>query len=86
MRRISHGPSRNLSTRKLVSLTALGLIRLYTLLVSPFFPPACRFRPTCSEYAAEAFKKHSLSDAGRLTIKRILRCHPWSRGGLDPVP
>ncbi len=65
---------------------ALGLIRFYQLAISPFTPPSCRYIPTCSQYGYEAITKHGLIKGGLLTAKRLLRCHPFSRGGIDPVP
>jgi putative membrane protein insertion efficiency factor len=65
---------------------ALGLIRFYQLAISPFTPPSCRYIPTCSHYGYEAIAKHGLIKGGLLTAKRLLRCHPFSRGGIDPVP
>ncbi len=49
-------------------------------------PPACRFYPTCSEYAGEAIKKHGIFKGGILAIYRLVRCNPWGGSGLDPVP
>ncbi|WP_333619418.1 membrane protein insertion efficiency factor YidD [Dietzia sp.] len=54
--------------------------------ISPLFPPSCRFEPTCSAYALEALRVHGAFKGSMLTIWRILRCAPWSRGGWDPVP
>jgi len=65
---------------------ALGLIRFYQLAISPFTPPSCRYVPTCSHYGREAITKHGLIKGGLLTAKRLLRCHPFSKGGIDPVP
>ena len=63
------------------------LLRLYKAVVSPALPPACRFHPTCSIYAAEAIARHGALKGGWLTLHRLLRCNPWlGRGGLDPVP
>ncbi len=62
------------------------LIKLYRKLISPLFPPCCRFTPTCSEYALEAFQKHGAFKGLYLTIWRILRCNPFCKGGHDPVP
>lgn len=62
------------------------LIKFYRRCISPFLPPTCRFTPTCSEYALEAFRKHGLFRGMRLTVKRLLRCHPWGGSGYDPVP
>ena len=61
------------------------IIRLYRRYVSPMLPPTCRFVPTCSEYALEAFKKENAFRAAWMTIVRILKCHPFHPGGYDPV-
>lgn len=71
---------------KVVRLFLLALIRGYQLLVSPFFPPACRYLPTCSDYAREAVALHGPLKGSWLAVRRLLRCHPWSRWGYDPVP
>ncbi|MEY4332873.1 MAG: hypothetical protein RLZZ196_1611 [Bacteroidota bacterium] len=65
---------------------ALLLIRLYQGLISPFLPNSCRFNPTCSEYARQAFQKYSIFKAFKLSLKRISRCHPWGGFGEDPLP
>ncbi|MCI5716124.1 MAG: membrane protein insertion efficiency factor YidD [Bacteroidales bacterium] len=62
------------------------LIRFYQTAISPHTPPACRFIPTCSQYALEAIKKYGPFKGGFLAIKRILRCNPWGGSGYDPVP
>ena len=62
------------------------LIALYQKLVSPWLPPACRFTPTCSQYAREALLKHGLFRGLWLAVKRLGRCHPFHTGGYDPVP
>jgi uncharacterized protein len=67
-------------------LFLLLLIRGYRQLLSPLLPPSCRFQPTCSAYALEAITRHGAVVGSWLAIKRILRCHPWSAGGYDPVP
>jgi len=64
----------------------IGLIRLYQLIVSPHFPSRCRYHPTCSQYAVDAFRKHGSLKGLWLSTKRILKCHPLSSGGHDPVP
>ncbi|MGA2000487.1 MAG: membrane protein insertion efficiency factor YidD [Terriglobales bacterium] len=61
-------------------------IRLYQRLVSPLLLPACRYVPTCSEYAHQAVELHGSTKGAMLAAWRLLRCHPFSRGGYDPVP
>ena len=61
------------------------LIRFYQILVSPVFPPCCRFYPTCSEYAVNAVMHYGVAKGMWLTCGRLLRCQPWSKGGEDPV-
>jgi len=63
----------------------LDFLRLYKTFLSPFFPPACRFTPTCSEYAMQAVEKHGAIYGTWLGTKRILRCQPFCKGGFDPV-
>lgn len=63
-----------------------GLLRAYHRLLSPLLPPRCRFEPSCSVYAAEALEVHGVLRGGWLALRRVLRCHPWGQGGLDPVP
>ncbi len=64
----------------------LGLIRFYRKHVSPLRPPCCRYIPTCSEYALEAIGKYGAWKGSWLALKRFLRCHPFHKGGYDPVP
>ncbi|PIG91462.1 membrane protein insertion efficiency factor YidD [Gloeocapsopsis sp. IPPAS B-1203] len=64
----------------------LFLIRGYRILISPLFPPTCRFHPTCSQYAMEAVERFGAWRGGILAVRRVLRCHPWHPGGYDPVP
>jgi len=63
----------------------LILIRFYQRAISPLFPPRCRFVPTCSQYALEAITKYGALKGGKMAIRRILRCHPFHKGGYDPV-
>jgi len=71
---------------QLLALPLILLIKLYQLLISPLFPPSCRFTPTCSEYTLEALKKYGILKGSWLGFKRIIRCHPWGGSGYDPVP
>ena len=64
----------------------LGLIWFYRHCISPLTPAACRYTPTCSQYAVEAIKKYGPFKGGWLALKRILRCNPWGGSGYDPVP
>ncbi len=72
--------------RTLVRGLIVGTLKGYKRIVSPHLPPACRFHPTCSDYAAEAFQTLPLWRAAGLTLWRLVRCAPWSAGGFDPVP
>ena len=62
------------------------LLKFYKREISPYLRPACRFTPTCSEYAFEAIKKYGAVKGGFLALKRLLRCNPFCKGGYDPVP
>jgi len=69
-----------------LALVLLVLVRLYRRFVSPALPRACRFEPSCAAYAEEALGRHALPRALWLIVARVLRCHPFHRGGYDPVP
>ena len=69
----------------LIARMFIMLIRGYKYLLSPLFPPACRFHPTCSAYVIEAIKKYGALRGIGKGLWRLLRCHPFSRGGYDPV-
>jgi len=69
-----------------VTALALRLLRWYKTAVSPMLPPACRYTPTCSEYATEAIERYGLLRGGFMATRRLLSCHPFARGGYDPVP
>jgi len=68
--------------RKLI----VAILRLYKLLLSPLLPSACRYYPSCSEYMRQAVEKHGVTRGLWMGAKRLLRCHPFHAGGLDPVP
>ena len=70
----------------LMKKVLLFLINFYQHYISPLYPPRCRFFPSCSSYAKEALEVHGTAKGVFLSIKRILRCHPFCRGGYDPVP
>ncbi len=64
----------------------IATIRFYQKFISPLLGSNCRYYPTCSHYMVEAIEKYGIKQGGSMGIKRILRCHPWHKGGLDPVP
>jgi putative membrane protein insertion efficiency factor len=72
--------------KRAVKLSFIALIKVYQYCISPFFPPACRYTPTCSAYAVEAIEKYGALKGSWLTLKRLLRCHPFGGSGYDPVP
>ena len=71
---------------RLPARLVLGLIRLYQRYVSPMRPPTCKYYPSCSQYAVIAIGRHGLLRGSALAAWRLLRCNPWSRGGVDDVP
>ena len=71
---------------KILALPFIFLIKIYQWIISPLLGPKCRFTPTCSTYALQAFKKYGLFKGFWLSIKRISRCHPWGGHGYDPLP
>lgn len=64
----------------------IGGVRFYQRAISPFTPPSCRFTPTCSSYALEALQRYGAARGSWMAIRRLLRCHPFCKGGYDPVP
>lgn len=80
---------RTRSTRSIGSIVSgvlLVLVRMYVVLLSPFLGGACKFYPSCSNYAREAIERHGARRGTLLALKRLLRCHPFTRGGIDLVP
>lgn len=71
---------------KACNLPFLAVIKVYRLLFSPILGGQCRFEPTCSRYAAEAYRLHGPLKGTQMTTARICRCQPWNKGGFDPVP
>jgi putative membrane protein insertion efficiency factor len=69
-----------------MKMILMALIRGYRLLVSPLFPPTCRFTPTCSQYALTAIERFGPVKGTWLAVRRVARCHPLNPGGYDPVP
>ena len=70
---------------KIAQIVVLQLLRAYKWAISPMFLPACRYVPTCSEYAMEAVDRYGVLRGGWMTLWRLLRCHPFVKGGYDPV-
>jgi putative membrane protein insertion efficiency factor len=71
---------------RVLSVPLLALIWVYRKVVSPALPPACRYYPSCSQYAEEAVRIHGPLVGPWLALRRVLRCHPYAAGGPDPVP
>lgn len=65
---------------------AIGLIVIYQRVISPMTGPSCKFYPTCSQYGVRALREHGLFKGGALTVARLVRCHPWQLGGINPPP
>ncbi|MDF1542042.1 MAG: membrane protein insertion efficiency factor YidD [Anaerosomatales bacterium] len=64
----------------------IAFVRLYQTVLSPLFPPSCRFTPSCSSYAITSLQRYGVIKGGWLSLRRLSRCHPWHPGGHDPVP
>ena len=64
----------------------MGVVKGYRLFLSPWLGSSCRFEPTCSVYALQALERHGAAAGSYLTVRRLVRCHPWCDGGHDPVP
>ena len=72
--------------KKILIYPLIFLVKIYQSIISPLFPPTCRYKPTCSEYAIQSLKKYGIIKGVFLSIKRIVNCHPWGGSGYDPVP
>jgi len=75
-----------LEANKPLKQTLVFIIKIYQFMISPFIGSHCRFYPSCSAYAQEAIQKHGCMKGGYLSLKRLLKCHPWNEGGVDLVP
>ncbi len=91
--RIDHGVLENPAETMRASVMARitvhllrALVRVYQLAISPLLMPSCRFEPSCSDYAMQALARFGAIEGVRLTVLRLLRCHPWGGAGFDPVP
>ena len=71
---------------KIMARLLMWMVRVYQVMLSPFFGQQCRFYPTCSQYALEAINRHGAIVGGCYAIRRLMRCHPWHVGGHDPIP
>lgn len=69
-----------------MSKILVALIRVYQIVISPLIPPRCKYYPSCSQYAIDAIRVHGALRGTRMAVWRLLRCNPFSNGGLDPVP
>ena len=72
--------------KKILIFPFVFLVKTYQNIISPLFPPTCRYTPTCSEYAIQSLKKYGLVKGVYLSIKRIVNCHPLGGSGYDPIP
>ena len=70
---------------KMIKIFFIIPIKIYQLLLSPFIGKSCRFEPTCSSYSIESIKRYGVIKGVSLSLKRILKCHPWGDSGYDPV-
>ncbi|HET7278018.1 MAG TPA: membrane protein insertion efficiency factor YidD [Dermatophilaceae bacterium] len=74
------------SVTRTLALPLIWVIRAYQLVISPMRQPTCRYYPSCSAYAVTALERHGLARGTWLAVRRLLRCHPWTPGGVDHVP
>ncbi len=72
--------------KKILIFPLIFIVKIYQSIISPLFPPTCRYKPTCSEYAIQSLKKYGLIKGVYLSIKRVVNCHPWGGSGYDPIP
>jgi len=72
--------------KRIISNILIIPVKVYQIIISPYFPPSCRYTPTCSNYCIEALKKHGPLKGLWLSMKRVASCNPWGGHGYDPVP
>lgn len=72
--------------RNLINAPFIGLVKIYQYAISPLLPNACRYTPTCSQYAEQAIRKYGPVKGSWLALRRLSRCHPWGGHGYDPLP
>ena len=82
----NYSSSNTKNFKKILILPLISLIRFYQVALSPLTPAACRFEPSCSNYALQALEKHGVIKGSWLALKRILSCNPWGKSGYDPIP
>lgn len=82
----NYSSSNTKNFKKILILPLISLVRFYQVALSPLTPAACRFEPSCSNYALQALEKYGVIKGSWLALKRILSCNPWGKSGYDPVP
>lgn len=75
-----------MAIHRITQISLIALIRVYRFIISGLLGHCCRFEPSCSTYAMDAIKLHGCLKGCRFALRRLLRCHPWHPGGMDPVP
>ena len=83
---IASGASPRVAATSVAARALLLLIEVYRVTLAPLIGGFCRYVPSCSVYAQEAIRRHGAGPGSRLAVRRLLRCHPFHRGGIDPVP
>ncbi len=82
----NYSSSNTKNFKKILILPLISLVRFYQVALSPLTPAACRFEPSCSNYALQALEKYGVIKGSWLALKRILSCNPWGKSGYDPIP
>ena len=81
-----HDKNKNPPYYNILAWVMLGVIHAYRLVLSPYMGKQCKFQPTCSQYGLDSIQTHGAIKGGLLTLWRIVRCNPWTKGGYDPTP